>query len=83
MGGNQDPPGYFDHVIWPGYLKAHEKLFENGDVEKGKLLQPTEEIHGDGEQVKGMVMFEAQSLSLEDIINIAGKEIERGIRAQV
>ncbi|WRT70095.1 uncharacterized protein IL334_007089 [Kwoniella shivajii] len=47
-----DPPGYFDKIVWPGYLKAHNGIFD--DVERGPvkkdwsgnllLLQP-----GDGE----------------------------------
>lgn len=51
-------------------------------MEKGKLVQPSEEVKGDGSPVKGMVMFEAESMSLEDIVNITGREIERGIREQ-
>lgn len=27
-----DPPGYFDDMVWPGYVKTHGYLFENGDV---------------------------------------------------
>ncbi|WWD19767.1 hypothetical protein CI109_104231 [Kwoniella shandongensis] len=30
-----DPPEYFDKIVWPGYLKAHNELFQ--DVEKGPL----------------------------------------------
>lgn len=29
----QDPPGYFDDIVWPGYVKSHGYLFENQDVE--------------------------------------------------
>lgn len=29
----QDPPGYFDAVVWPGYVEGHEGFFEGGDVE--------------------------------------------------
>lgn len=25
----KDPPGYFDDMVWPGYVKAHSYLFEN------------------------------------------------------
>ncbi|WWD03798.1 hypothetical protein V865_001854 [Kwoniella europaea PYCC6329] len=30
-----DPPGYFDKIVWPGYVKAHREVFE--EVEKGDL----------------------------------------------
>jgi hypothetical protein len=49
-------------------------------VEKGTLLQPSEEVAGDGAAVKDLVLFEAESMSLEDIIRISGSEIERGIK---
>jgi nicotinamide/nicotinate riboside kinase len=29
----EDPPGYVDKVVWPNYVKDHEWMFENGDVE--------------------------------------------------
>lgn len=43
----QDPPGYFDDLVWPGYIKTHGWLFEESDVggvyrqdvlEKAKIL---------------------------------------------
>ncbi|WVW86310.1 hypothetical protein I302_108352 [Kwoniella bestiolae CBS 10118] len=30
-----DPPGYFDNIVWPGYVKAHTPVFE--EVERGAL----------------------------------------------
>ncbi|CAK7272176.1 ribosylnicotinamide kinase [Sporothrix epigloea] len=29
----QDPPGYVDKIVWPNYAKAHEWLFNDGNVE--------------------------------------------------
>ena len=29
----QDPEGYFEEVVWPGYVREHEWVFEGGDVE--------------------------------------------------
>ncbi|KAK9368363.1 P-loop containing nucleoside triphosphate hydrolase protein [Lipomyces kononenkoae] len=28
-----DPPGYFDNIVWPGYVNAHKHLFEGEDIE--------------------------------------------------
>lgn len=28
----EDPPGYFDKIVWPEYEKTHRYLFEEGDV---------------------------------------------------
>ncbi|GHJ84679.1 hypothetical protein NliqN6_1081 [Naganishia liquefaciens] len=33
----QDPPHYFDNIVYPAYVDAHRKLFTNQDVEKGEL----------------------------------------------
>jgi nicotinamide/nicotinate riboside kinase len=79
---SQDPPGYFEHVIWPGYVQAHKALFEGGDVEKGQLVQPSEENAGDGAAIKNLVLFESESMSLQEIVDITGKEVERGIEAK-
>lgn len=29
----QDPPGYFDKIVWPGYEKQHRYLFKENDVD--------------------------------------------------
>jgi nicotinamide/nicotinate riboside kinase len=33
----QDPPHYFDNIVYPAYVDAHKHLFTNQDVEKGEL----------------------------------------------
>ena len=39
----KDPPGIFDNIVWPAYVQAHEKHFENGGVENGPL-KPDQDI---------------------------------------
>ncbi len=37
----EDPEGYFEDVVWPGYVREHGWLFEGGDVEgvvKGEVV---------------------------------------------
>lgn len=29
----EDPPGYFDQIVWPNFVKEHAFLFEGGDVQ--------------------------------------------------
>ncbi|BEJ15182.1 hypothetical protein CspHIS471_0409490 [Cutaneotrichosporon sp. HIS471] len=31
----EDPPGYFDNIVYPAYVKAHVGVFKGGDVEDG------------------------------------------------
>ncbi|KAI8452564.1 P-loop containing nucleoside triphosphate hydrolase protein [Phakopsora pachyrhizi] len=32
-----DPPGYWDKIIWPAYLMAHQHMFQNKDVVRGEV----------------------------------------------
>ncbi|ODQ82328.1 hypothetical protein BABINDRAFT_5320 [Babjeviella inositovora NRRL Y-12698] len=34
----QDPPGYFDKMVWPAYEKSHKHLFVNNDT-AGRLTE--------------------------------------------
>jgi nicotinamide/nicotinate riboside kinase len=36
----EDPPGYVDEIVWPGYVRDHRSLFVDGNVE-GELDEPT------------------------------------------
>ena len=36
-----DPPGYFDDIVWPGYVKSHSYLFEDGHVDGPVQTTPT------------------------------------------
>ncbi|KAK6345473.1 ribosylnicotinamide kinase [Orbilia javanica] len=35
----QDPPGYFELLVWPAYVKQHSYLFHNGDMNSGVLTE--------------------------------------------
>lgn len=45
----QDPPGYFEDVVWQNYVKEHGYLFKNGDVEGDAAVKRTE---GEMKEVK-------------------------------
>ena len=56
----EDPPGYWDDIVWPAYLKAHRKMFQNNDVEHGQPLVPPlpfvqMAITGEGTRLNQMV----------------------------
>jgi nicotinamide/nicotinate riboside kinase len=36
----QDPPRYFDKIVWPNYVEEHRWMFENGDV-NGRVKSDT------------------------------------------
>ncbi|BGP57217.1 ribosylnicotinamide kinase [Rhodotorula sphaerocarpa] len=54
----QDPPEYWEKCVWPAYLKAHRRLFVNGDVEAGKL-DPREPVE----------LFETREMTMDDMVN--------------
>jgi nicotinamide/nicotinate riboside kinase len=35
----QDPPRYFELLVWPAYVEQHSYLFKNGDIDSGTLTQ--------------------------------------------
>ncbi|KAK6535324.1 ribosylnicotinamide kinase [Orbilia ellipsospora] len=34
-----DPPGYFERLVWPAYLKQHSYLYKDGNMDSGVLTQ--------------------------------------------
>ena len=56
----QDPPSYWDDIVYPAYVDAHKELFEDGDVENGKLNKSGEEIK--------LEMIEGLKVPMVDII---------------
>jgi len=30
-----DPPNYWENIVWPAYVRAHQGIFKDGDVEHG------------------------------------------------
>nr|XP_018261042.1 nicotinamide riboside kinase [Kwoniella dejecticola CBS 10117]OBR83200.1 nicotinamide riboside kinase [Kwoniella dejecticola CBS 10117] len=47
-----DPPNYFEKIVWPGYVKAHDHVFER--VKDGPLKKEWDSLHllepGEGEE---------------------------------
>lgn len=80
MTSSQDPPGYFDQVVWPAYQLAHRRVFKDGDVEHGDPIQgpPLDEGTTDeGGPIPDLILIEDRSLSSEQ--NAA--EVERQLEA--
>lgn len=80
----QDPPTYFDDVVWPAYVLAHHNLFEEGDVEHGKLIKTQSDREGDGGAVRDLVLLNSNDdsqgnglVSMDVIVEDACAAIER------
>lgn len=54
---------YWEHIVYPAYIEAHQDMFENGDVENGKLT---------GQRVPSLVVIEpvkkGAEMSIDDIV---------------
>ncbi|KAL8293158.1 hypothetical protein RQP46_000852 [Phenoliferia psychrophenolica] len=68
----QDPPGYWDDIVWPAYLSAHRAQFLAGDVENG---QP------DPTAIEGLVLLEAGQLGMEEMVRKACEVIYERVRS--
>ncbi|PWN38400.1 P-loop containing nucleoside triphosphate hydrolase protein [Meira miltonrushii] len=77
----QDPPGYFEHVIWPGYVQAHKNMFVNEDIEHGSLVDVKEDQPTDGAPVKNLLLIEGQGTHINDVVKSSVNEIVRFLDA--
>lgn len=57
----QDPPFYFDQIVWPAYLEAHAGMFECGDPEHGKAIAPQNDEAPDGGALQHLIVLEGES----------------------
>lgn len=76
----KDPPGYVEKIVWPEYVRAHEWMFEDGNVETGKLKGDIKEKLGvlvnskEGEETK---MDRDFGETLEWAVESIMRELER------
>lgn len=66
-----DPPGYFEKIVWPSYVEANARMFENHDVEHGAPCLPSEDDSSDGGPIHKMQLIEADHLSARDVCDRA------------
>jgi len=55
----RDPPNYFEYIVYPAYILAHAELFEDADVESGKLT---------GKKVENLVLIEGLEMAMSDVV---------------
>jgi len=54
----QDPPGYWEDIIYPAFLDAHKDIFMDGDVEHGQLTST----------VNGLILIESLEISMSNAV---------------
>ncbi|KAG5638790.1 hypothetical protein H0H81_010019 [Sphagnurus paluster] len=63
----RDPPGYWEQIVYPGYLEAHRDVFIDGDVEGGEP----------GDKVRGLIMLESLKISMGEAVSQVCKVLEQ------
>lgn len=68
----QDPPNYWENIVWPAYLRAHAPIFDNGDAEDGQSNGTVPELFVlEGENTGMTVLFER---ACQEIVSKLGLE---------
>ena len=47
----EDPPDYFDKIVWPNYVEEHHCLFKNGNVEEEDASAGATSVDSSGGQI--------------------------------
>jgi len=56
----QDPPDYWDAIVWPAYIRSHAWMFDGGDVESGAV---------DTDNIDGLKLLEAGNMTMDELVN--------------
>ena len=69
----EDPPFYFDEILWPAYLEAHRGMFTGGDVEHGAPAAGSSDR--DGGPVPHLVLLDGEKRRPEQLVDDACEAI--------
>ena len=56
----RDPPLYWEQIVYPAYVRAHQGLFEGGDVEEGPFTT---------EAKSRLLLLEGQKMSMQELLD--------------
>ncbi|KAI1796368.1 P-loop containing nucleoside triphosphate hydrolase protein [Ganoderma leucocontextum] len=68
----RDPPDYWEQIVWPAYVAAHEPMFEDGDIEHGKP----------NGKVPELVLFDGLELSMGSMVDRVCSVLATGLRGE-
>ena len=66
----QDPPGYWENIVYPAYLKAHADMFIDENVESGESAG----------KVPGLVVIDGERCDMAGIFDKACQAVEERLR---
>ncbi|KIM21630.1 hypothetical protein M408DRAFT_80281 [Serendipita vermifera MAFF 305830] len=79
----RDPPEYWDNLVWPAYLEAHQRMFIDGNV-NGEAIEPVPTSSRDdstnpssfGGPVANLIVLPAENASIQDLFDLACNKLE-------
>ena len=75
----RDPPEYFEQIVYPAYERAHTRVFEGGDIERGApsgFVERLVLIDGDKEKMEGVFEKACEAVRVETEAYIEMKGVE-------
>jgi nicotinamide/nicotinate riboside kinase len=77
----EDPPGYVEKIVWPNYVRDHEFLFKDGDVE-GEIDELVarergiEYMKGAVDQDMGKTLEWAAEVLMGELLKVSGEGVD-------
>jgi len=65
----EDPPDYWDNIVYPAYVRAHAGMFENDDLDKGK---PTG-------KVPELVVIDSADMGMTELLDRTCRRISNAV----
>lgn len=67
----QDPPQYWEQIVWPAYVKAHKDLIEGGELEHG---QPSG-------KVKDLILVDGMDQSIGEVVDRVCEQLVKAVQS--
>ncbi|KAG8880778.1 ribosylnicotinamide kinase [Tulasnella sp. 331] len=68
----RDPPNYWENIVWPAYIRAHEHAFEGGDVQHGKP----------NGKIRDLVVLDGETTGMTELFDQACERIVRALELE-
>jgi len=65
----RDPPQYWENIVYPAYARAHQELFEDGDLESSVLTG----------KVPDLLMFDGKDMSMTELLDRACRGVSNAV----
>lgn len=67
----QDPPHYWEQIVWPAYVKAHRDMLEGGDLDHGKASS----------KVKDLILIDGLDQSMSEMMDRVCEQLVKSVQS--